>query len=128
MLLATAAIFLAACAAPAGQPLTTASATNAKLDSTLNQLVAAAKAGRSSDFAAQNSLELVGGRVRVIIECLPGQGQAVSGSIAPIGLVETAQADMLQVLIPIEKLSGLAGEAGIRFVRIPLPSLQDTAK
>lgn len=82
---------------------------NPKLDSQLNQLVRAEMRGEAASFAQQSSIELVDGRVRVIIECVPGQLEAASEAATNAGAkLETSYENLLQGLVPVASLSTLA--------------------
>ena len=99
---------------------------NPRLDSHLNQLVSAEKRGEAASFAAQSNIELVGGSVRVIIECVPGQLEAATEAAAEAGAeIETSHDDLLQAVVPVTSLTTLADASSIEFIRLPrypLPS------
>ena len=91
-----------------------------KLDSQLNQLVSAESRGEAASFAEQSDIELVDGRVRVIIECVPGQLEAATEAATNAGAkLETSYDNLLQVVVPITSLTTLADAASIRFIRLP---------
>ncbi len=93
---------------------------NPKLDSQLNQLVHAERNGETASFAEQSNIELVDGAVRVIIECVPGQLEAATEAATNAGVrLETSYDNLLQVVVPITKLSTLADAESIRFIRLP---------
>ena len=102
---------------------------NPKLDSQLNQLIQAATKGEAVSFAEQHDIELMDGKVRVIIECLPGQFEAATKAATEAGAkVETSHDDLLQVLMPITNLTTLADTASIRFIRLPQYPVPETNK
>jgi len=105
---------------------------NPKLDSQLNQLIRAEKQGEAVVFAEQHGIELIDGRVRVIIECEPGQLDGASEAALDVGAtLETSYSDMLQVVVPITSLTSLADASSIRFIRLPqqpLPAATDEGK
>ncbi len=93
---------------------------NPKLDSQLNQLVDAERRGEAASFAEQSDIELIAGAVRVIIECLPGQLEAATESATNAGAkLETSYDNLLQVVVPITRLSTLADAASIHSIRLP---------
>ena len=93
---------------------------NPKLDSQLNQLIQAEGLGEAASFAEQGSIELVNGAVRVIIECVPGEIEAATEAATNAGAkLETSYRNLLQVVVPITKLSTLADAESIRFIRLP---------
>ena len=93
---------------------------NPKLDSQLNQLVSAEKRGELATLAEKSNIQLADGRVRVIIECVPGQLEAASEAATSAGAkLETSYANLLQVLVPVASLSTLADAESIHFIRLP---------
>ena len=93
---------------------------NPKLDSQLNQLVHAERNGEAASFAEQSNIELVNGAVRAIIECVPAQLEAATEAATNAGArLETSYDNLLQVVVPITKLSTLADAASIHFIRLP---------
>lgn len=101
-------------------PLDSPDKGNPKLDSQLNQLVSAERRGEAASFAEQSNIELIDGGVRVIIECVPGQIEAATKAAAEAGAkLETSYDNLLQVVAPITKLSTLAEDSSIRFIRLP---------
>jgi hypothetical protein len=121
---------LSACsAAEAGDlpPVSSIDKGNPKLDSQLNKLVEAEEQGELISFAEENNIELNGNKVRVIIECVEGQLDAVSGAITENSvIVETSYKDLLQALVPVSALEKLSEEPGIRLIRMPLELLPGT--
>jgi len=99
---------------------------NPKLDSQLNQLVLAESQGQAASFAQKSNIELVDGKVRVIVECLPDQVDAAIEAAHALGTVETTYDNLLQVVVPITSLSTLADEASIHFIRLPQYPLPGT--
>jgi len=93
---------------------------NPKLDSQLNQLVRAEERGETALFAEQSNIELVDGAVRVIIECVPGQLEAAAEAATNAGVkLETSYDNLLQVVVPITRLTTLADAESIHFIRLP---------
>lgn len=92
---------------------------NPKLDSQLNQLIQAERQGKAAVFAEQSNIELVGGKVRVVIECLPDQVEAASKEVSSLAIVEASYGNLLQVVVPISNLNALGNVASVRFVRLP---------
>jgi hypothetical protein len=93
---------------------------NPKLDSQLNQLISAEGRGEVASFAEQSNIELVGGDVRVIIECVPGQIELATEAATKAGArIETSSGDWLQAIVPVTSLTTLANEESIKFIRLP---------
>lgn len=93
---------------------------NPKLDSQLNQLVSAQAPKRAASFAQASNFEMAGGGdVRVIVESLPDQIDAVAKAAGALGVVEASYKNLLQVVVPVTNLTALADTAGIRLVRMP---------
>ncbi len=92
---------------------------NPKLDSQLNRLVSAETSKRAASFAQESNIELVEGKVRVIIESLPDQFDAANEAASAIGVVETSYRNLLQVVVPVSQLTALADTQGIHLVRMP---------
>ena len=92
---------------------------NPKLDSQLNKLVLAESQGQAASFAQKSNIELVDGKVRVIVECLPDQVDAAIKASSALGIVETSYDNLLQVSVPVTSLSTLADAESIQFIRLP---------
>ena len=92
---------------------------NPKLDSQLNQLVQAEMRGEAALFAEQNNIALIDGRVRVIVECSPGQVDAADEAVSAAGVVESRYGDLLQAVVPVSSLTALADKTSIRLIRLP---------
>lgn len=93
---------------------------NPKLDSQLNQLVAAQAKGEVTAYAQKMNINLNDGRIRVVIECVPGQIEVASKAAVSSGaVVETTYENLIQVLIPVANLTALAKNESIKFVRLP---------
>lgn len=101
-------------------PLDSQDKGNPKLDSQLNQLVRAERRGEATLFAEQSDIKLVDGSVRVIIDSVPGQLETATEAAANAGAkLETSYNNLLQVVVPVTKLSTLAKETSIHFIRLP---------
>lgn len=117
---------VAACGEPRPQdgeppPFPDASKTgNPKLSSQLNQLVQAESRGETVSFAKQHNIELIDKKVRVIIETLPGQLEVIRQAVTRVGTVEASDGNLLQAVVPVSRLSALAEEPGIKFIRLPM--------
>jgi len=98
---------------------------NPKLDSTLNDLIRAEEQGKAEEFARQRSIELIDGRVTVIIECEPGQAEAVAAAASALGNVELSIRDLIQVVLPITNLAALADIPGVHLVRLPVHPVEN---
>ena len=93
---------------------------NPKLDSQLNQLVSAERLGEAESFAEQSNIELIEGSVRVIIECVPDQvDNAMLATQNAGATIEMDYDNLLQVVVPINKLTTLTDAESIRFIRLP---------
>ena len=92
---------------------------NPKLDSQLNQLVQAEIRGEAASFAEQHNITLVDDRVRVIVECSPGQVDAADEIVSAVGVVESRYDDLLQAMVPVSSLTALADIASVRLIRLP---------
>jgi len=91
-----------------------------KLDSQLNQMVSAVKRGEAASFAEKSNIDLTNGRIRVVIECAPGQVEAATKAAINAGAeVETTYENLLQVSVPVTGLTALADAESIRFIRLP---------
>jgi len=102
---------------------------NPKLDSQLNQLVRAERLGEAESFAEQSNIELIEGSVRVIIECVPDQvADAMLAAQNAGATIEMDYDNLLQVVVPINKLTTLTDEESIRFIRLPHPITPGTNK
>jgi len=55
----------------------------------------------------------------VIIECEPGQSEAVAEAASALGIVEISIPDLVQVIVPINNLKALEDIPGVSFVRLP---------
>jgi hypothetical protein len=90
------------------------------LDSQLNRLVRAEKRGEAASFAEQSNIELIDSSVRVIIECMPGQVDVATEAATGAGAtLETSYNNLLQVVVPISRLTALADASSIHFIRLP---------
>jgi len=93
---------------------------NPKLDSQLNQLVSAERLGEAESFAEQSNIELIEGSVRVIIECAPNQvADAMLAAQNAGATIEMDYDNLLQVIVPINKLATLTDAESIHFIRLP---------
>jgi hypothetical protein len=117
------ALFMIACSSNGGanlHPYVPPDKGNPKLDSQLNQLVLAQAKGEAASFAEKSNIDITNGRIRVVIECVPGQVEAASQAAINAGAeVETTYENLLQVSVPITTLTALADAESIRFIRLP---------
>lgn len=107
------------CRPEATAPFESPKTESSKLSSQLVHLVQAEEQGKVASFAEQNAIDLVGSRVRVIVEVIPGQIDDATRAAAGFGEVEASYDDMLQMMVPIGRLTALAEGPGIRLVRLP---------
>lgn len=90
------------------------------LDSYLNRLIQAEERGEAEEFARQRDIELIDSSVTVIIECEPGQAEAVAEAAVRVGAAQVkSRKDLVQAVVPITKLTALADIPGVNFVRLP---------
>ena len=92
---------------------------NSKLDFNLKRLVDAEERGEAKEFAEPRGIELINGSVTVIIECEPGQAEAVAEAAGTLRNVELSVRDLVQVVVPITNLTALADISGVHLVRLP---------
>jgi hypothetical protein len=112
---------LAIPACPSGQD-------TAKLDSRLNQLIMAEERGEAEAFAQLRNIDLIDGSIRVIIECEPGQAEAAAKAAAKVGAEKVnIYRDMVGAVVPINKLTTLAKDKSIHFIRLPAYSVPATS-
>lgn len=98
---------------------------NPKLDSQLNRLVLAKSGGRDAGLAQKSSVELIDNSVRVVVQSLPGQAGAAIRAAGALGTIETSYRNLIQMTVPVDRLTALADEASIGFVRMPYqPALE----
>ena len=84
----------------------------AHLESVLYQLT---QADDVAVFARQRAIDLIEGRVRVIVELN-------EGSVLDMGagaVIESRYRNLVRVLVPIDQLLPLSQRKGVRFVRLP---------
>lgn len=98
-----------------------------KLESVLSRLAMSEKVGEAGTFARQAMVDLVDGKVRVVIEVTLGgileAGQAVE---CVGGKVEASYRHLIQAVIPVSGLTTLADNPYILFVRLPLKAVPAT--
>jgi len=93
---------------------------NPDISGSLKQLISANERGEAEEFARTNIIRLVDGSVTVLIECEPGDVEAVAKRAGAYGIVElTTRRGLVQVVVPITKIAALADISGVRFVRLP---------
>ena len=83
-----------------------------KLESALYQLT---QATDTETFARLRAIDLIEGRVRVIVELDEG-GVLDTGAGA---VIESRYQNLVRVLVPIDQLLPLSQQTGVRFVRLP---------
>jgi len=122
-LIAILTLFLMACSSNSGanlNPYVSPDKGNPKLDSQLNQLVIAQAKGEAASFAEKSNIDITNGRVRVVIECVPGQVEAARQAATNAGAeLETTYENLLQVSVPITSLTALTNAESIRLIRLP---------
>jgi putative cell wall-binding protein/subtilisin family serine protease len=86
--------------------------------------VGLAKPSIALDVASEDGLEVVGGKVRLVVEA--SDPARASQSIAAAGIeIEATAGDLIQVLAAPGQLEGLIAADGVRYVRPPLPHQAD---
>ena len=100
-----------------------------KLDTQLNDLIEAEKLGNAEAFALENRIELIDGRVEVIVYTDPVQAEAAVEAVKRLGTVrhiwETSP-NLISAIVPINNLTTLAEEESIKFIAIPAQSVPQT--
>lgn len=93
---------------------------NPKLDSGLNRL--AATANDTMQFRAmaqQADIKIKDNRVRVTVECQPGQKEQGLELVRGAGEVESTYGDMVQALLPVNTVNALAENPAVRYIQLP---------
>jgi hypothetical protein len=99
---------------------------NPKLDSELNRQVSTMDSLRAAGQSrASEAAQAANTKVRVIVECLPGQTAAVKQLSRGFGTVETSYSNLQQVMMPIGQLTALANSQSVRLVRTPYKFFPD---
>jgi len=83
-----------------------------KIESVLLQL---ANASDREDFAQVHNLHMENGNVRVVVDLLDE-----TSKLPGYAVEETRYRDKVQVLVPVEKITALAQETNVTFIRAPL--------
>ena len=65
-------------------------------------------------------------QVEVVIECVPGQVDAVAQAAADFGTIETSSDDMVQMTVPVSSLTDLSQLPGVSIVREPFRPVEFT--
>jgi hypothetical protein len=100
-----------------------------KLESVLYQLI---NAQNRADFAEAHGLYLTDDRVRVIIELNDTEVSEIENVLTGYGaVIETYYKNLVQALVPADKLIALSEEPGVRYIRtprtpVPLPTQTPT--
>lgn len=84
----------------------------ARLESVLYQLT---QTDNVEAFARQRAIDLVDGRVRVIVEIDTGGVLDMGAGV----VMESRYQNLVRVLVPIDQLLPLSQQMGVRFVRLP---------
>jgi hypothetical protein len=92
---------------------------NPKLESTLSQLAQIETPAELTSFAQRNDIGLNDGKVRVVIECLPGKIDAVANSGRLLITIESRYENLLQALVSPANLDMLTQDANIKYIRLP---------
>ena len=96
-------------------------ASGSRLQSTLASLAALPPGSSASrSFAAERGLALVNGHVRAVVEARPSRAAAATAVLKGAGAtIETASGNLIQALVPVEKLNAVAGAGAVSMVRPP---------
>ncbi len=91
---------------------------NPKLDSALNDIVSKPRLPLTasvdvSEFPTEEQT------IRVIVECIPDSENEAEEASSKAGIVETEYNGLLQVNLPISRLSELSDNTSIQFIRLP---------
>ena len=103
---------------------------NPKLGSHLRELIRAEQRGEAEEFARQRGIRLANGDVKVIIECVPGQCNAVAVATTNAGAKQVeihSQNDWVVAIVPITSLTILTDIPGVRLVRLPVQASDEKA-
>ena len=107
---------------PAGEPGAPESG-NPKLESSLNQLLAAHSAGGLAEaqaFATSRALIMSDGQVLVEIVADAGEMQALQEAVEAAGGVYRGHYEgLMEAMVPIEELESLAANPGVQVIRPP---------
>jgi hypothetical protein len=92
------------------------------LSSHLWDLIDAENRGEAEAFARPRGIELIDGSVRVIIEGVPDQVEAVAKVVAAVGNVEiiSERFNGVQAVVPITSLNALADDEIIASIGLPV--------
>ena len=92
-----------------------------KLSNHLKLLIAAERGGTVDEFVRQRGshIEYEDGKVTVVIECEPGQAEAVAEKVKDYGIVELVISRGVQAAVPISNLEVIACIPGVHLVRFP---------
>jgi hypothetical protein len=92
---------------------------NLKLETTLNQLAQIEIPAELTSFVQQNNIDLKEGKIRVVIECLPGKIGAVANAASSLITIESRYENLLQALVSPANLDMLTQDANIKYIRLP---------
>ena len=118
--------------APSGAPAASGY-NNPKVESALAELAAHQRSGgdqAAAGFASGHGLRFRDGRVQVVVEAGSRGGTgAIAGQIAASGgLIETSYRNLVQAMVPVDRLSGLGSSPDITYIRVPSrPQLEAVA-
>ena len=96
---------------------------NPKLDSSLNAIVNNPASPLAAEVQAPGSLAAEP-TVRVIVESIPGSENEAYQAAFKLGTVEAEDGQLLQMTLPVSRLSELAANQSIRGVRLPYRPLK----
>ncbi len=70
-------------------------------------------------MAQQAGIKMADNKVRVIVECQPGQIEQGAELLRAVGEVEAKYEDMVQVLLPANTLNALAENPAVKYIQLP---------
>jgi hypothetical protein len=100
---------------------------NPRLDSQLNRLMEQQAALSAQAFSPENTgnytIAVPDEEVTVVVECLPGQIETVTQAAGMYGTFETSYENLIQIKVPVSRLSSLAKLPDVQLVRMPWPMI-----
>ncbi|MFA6001570.1 MAG: S8 family serine peptidase [Thermoleophilia bacterium] len=98
--------------------------TNPKVQASINELATIQETqgkDAAAQFASEHALVIEDGNVTIVMETVPGSGAAdrAAAVSAAGGRIQSSYGRLIQVSVPIEGLSGLAGDPSVTYIREP---------
>jgi hypothetical protein len=92
---------------------------NPKLDSALSLLASQNSTASIGPLTSGIAPQTAAGTVRVIIEAAAGQTNNVTSAAGALGTIEGKYGNLVQMVVPVSRLSALAQLPSSKFVRLP---------